>query len=47
MNLLNQVAEDPAGNIEEVSTPPTRKLEEVEEVTGDEDMTVNEDGQQT
>ena len=47
MNLLNQVKEDPAGNIEEVSIPPMKKLQGVEEVTGGEDMTINEDGQQT
>jgi len=47
MNLLNQVEEDLAGNMEEVGTPPMMKLEGVEEVTGEEDTTVNEDGQQT
>ena len=47
MNQQNQVEEDPAENIEEVITPPMRKVEGVEEVIGGEDMTANEDVQQT
>ena len=47
MNLMNQVEEDPARNIGEFTTLLMRNLGGIEEITGEGDMTVKEEGQQT
>ena len=47
MNPMNQVEEDPVGNIEEFTTLLMMNLEGKEAITGEGGMIVREEGQQT